>query len=328
VRFVFSANDHLFATVADLSLCDQQKSIDKYIRLCEDKIRQTYPNVGDNVDVINSDEDFNAGDTYVEVWDGREKILSLIEREVVNEICERIFEQRNWYEWKTSVSIAEAQMNVQLPPSIIRWVCAKEGVTTNKSTTYWRILTDELDRIHQQIELIRSLEHLKESTHGTMPIACYLEDMKDTLMKAFPEDIDLQIVSKGGFDEELFASDTSLFHLKRKGNRVDVLVEHFINVVEWSLWDCNYPKAVTTLQQQAARKGIDCQLQLPDGISFLRSIEMSRDLSLQQCIEEFLQPFPEVIGNVKFWNFVINWGKMSSCYDKSGSLQENAMAEI
>ena len=301
VRFVFSANDDLFARVTDLdsSSCDISKSIEAYIHSCEDKIRQTYPNVGDNIEVINIDDDMNAGDTYVQVWDDfDEGALSLREREVVIEICERIFDQRDWYRWKAFVLIIEAERQIKIPASIIRWVCAKRFVDTNKSATLWRISSDEIDRISRQVKFFTDVEQIKNLTGIEIPIACYWEDTKGVSIETFPENIDLLIVSKAGFDE-LLASNASLLTLKRKYDRVNILAEHFINVANWSLWDCLYPKAVAALQKQAKRKDIDCELQLPDAIAFSRSVEISQALTLQQCVEELLQPLSRVISDAK-----------------------------
>lgn len=303
VRFVFSADEHFFSRVTNLSLLHLHESIDKYIQLCEDEIRQIYPNTGNNVDVINIDDDINAGETCVEFWDDPEGILGLSECETVIAICERVFEQRKWYEWKKSVSLIEAQMQLEIPSSVIRWVCAKELVNTNKSATLWRIFSDELDNIEHQVEFIKSVEYLTRQISINTPIACYLEDIKETPITTIlpQEDISLLVASKTGFDDEFFEANSSLFNIERKGNRVDVIAEHFVNVVEWSLWDSSYSKAATTLQKQAERSNMSCKPHLPDSISFFWSREIAQHLTLQQCIEEFLHSLEKIISNAKFW---------------------------
>ncbi|MCB0166618.1 MAG: hypothetical protein KDI79_20485 [Anaerolineae bacterium] len=299
VRFVFSANDNLFASRGDLSLYDIPKSVAKYIRLCEDKIRQTYPNIGDNIDVINSDDDISAGETNVEVSDDLEGNLGLVEQKVVTEICERIFEQLNWYVWKTFVLISEAKFNVKLPASIIRWICAKGLINANKSTSLWRILPEDLDGIDRHVEFVMNEFQLTNLARTGVSTACYLEDMQKVSIATLPKNVNLLVASRDGFDDELFASDSSLFSLQIIGNRLNILAEHFVNIVEWSLWDCVYHKAANTLQAQANKKGIDCELQLPDAISFSQSIQVTQNLTVQQCIQTSLQSLSKVIDNAK-----------------------------
>lgn len=307
VRYVFSASDNLFANEDDLSICNVPKSIDTYIRLCQDKLRQVYPNTGGNVDVIDSDDDASASGTYVDFWDTLDDASASNEIENVTKICNDVFNQGRWYEWESLVFILDVKNRVELPASIIRWVMAKNLIDTKKSANLWRFQPDDIHKISKFVTFVTDKVQLKGSSHQGVPIACYLEDMRKVPLAMLPEDTDVLVASRDGFDGDLFLADSSLFHLYKMGEQVDVTAEHFVNVVKWSGWKWSYPIFVNALEEQAERKEIICKIQLSDqqddqdidGISFQISRNISPEITLQEFIEEALAVLSETVSNTK-----------------------------
>ncbi|MEW5956220.1 MAG: hypothetical protein AB1801_00730 [Chloroflexota bacterium] len=305
VRYVFSATD-LSLNLSDLSRYNIDESIQKYISLCQEELQQIYPQAV--IEVIDSDSTMGATETYVEALDNFEETPDLDEIEVVKDICNRIFDQRNWFVWQNFVPIIEVKDDKLLPLSIIRWACANgliEG--TSKSTGYWRILSDDIPKIRKLVVLVKSQEHLENLPVRNFAVACFLEDMKFVPIVAIPEDFKLLVVSSEGFNEDLFKPDTSLFLIRRMGHQAEIEVEHFVDSVEWSDSPWRYPTYAGALAHQAKRKGMDCKTQLAernerqeiDGISFRLLKDVMPELTLQNLVEESLLALSEVISDAE-----------------------------
>lgn len=310
VRYPFSAAD-LFANWSDLTQYDTDGSAKKYARLCGEALKHTYPNAV--IEIIDTDAadrgQPGSAETYVEIWTNFEEAPDIEETEVVEDICQRVFERVNdWLVSRNLISISRAKDFSIIPPSAIRWACANdllEGVS--KATGYWNVPLNELLRIGEIIEFIDSNESLKSSQTQKLVMACHLEDVKAIHVIVIPEQIKFLVASREGFGNSFFKPDNSLFLIHRIDRQAQVEVEHFIDVVRWSDPRWTYHSYAEALFKQAKRKGIKCSYQRTerngnqeiDGISFQLSKELTQDLTLHILVDEVSSMLSNVVNDAK-----------------------------
>jgi len=295
VHYVFSANDDLFAGVSDLSRYKVDKTVDEYIRLCESELRRVYPKA--MVEVINSDSAMSAADTYVESWDDFEESSDSDEITRVNEICNRIYNQRNWFKLKEFIPIIEVKNHSRIPLPAIRWLCVNgllEGISNTLG--HWELLFEKIVQIHELVTFLDSLERLEVVSNSTL-IACYLENIGDIPILTVPTHLKFLVAARDGFHDTFFEPDTSLFLIRREKGQAQVTVEHFIDAVDrWSDSRWIDPEYVKALGKQSERKGIEYSFQEVNqkgkkeivGISFFLSVSIRQEMTLKTLITDVL----------------------------------------
>jgi hypothetical protein len=310
VRYPFSAAD-LFANWSDLTQYDTDESAKKYARLCGEALKLTYPNAV--IEVIDTDAadkgQSGFAETYVETWTNFEETPDIEETKVVEDICQRVFDQVNdWLVSRNLIPISHAKDFSKIPPAAIRWACVNdllEGVS--KATGYWNVPLDELLKIGEIIEFVDSNEALESSQTQKLVMTCYLEDVKDTPVIVIPEQINLLVTSKEGFSNPFFKPDNSLFLVHRVDRQAQVEVEHFVDVGKWSDLQWSYDTYARMLSSQLTGKKIGFNYQWAerndnqeiDGVSFTLSKELTEQITLQILVDEVLHMLLEVVNDTE-----------------------------
>lgn len=313
IHYTFNSND-LFLNLGDLdaSLYKIDESIQQYVDLCKTELQVIYSEaeievVADN-GAISTAEIYVESLIYVEDKNDFQEMPDPDEFDTVANICERVFSEQfnDWTIPKEFMPIAQVRNHVKIPLAVVRWLCVNRLIQdTSNSTGRWQIGFDEVSKIQGLIELVANQEQLEILPNQSVPTMCYLEDLKDIFVITIPEHINLLIVSKNGFDNDLFTPDSSLLLIRRVEHQVEVVVEHFVDVMGWSNSRWRYPVYVEKLESQAKQKGITCKKQSAkrngkeevDGVTFQLSKKLTQEITLQRFVDEVLYTLSEVVSN-------------------------------
>ncbi|MCB0181406.1 MAG: hypothetical protein KDI62_24480, partial [Anaerolineae bacterium] len=226
VYYVFNP-EYLFLNFSDLNRYKVDECIQEYTRLCQEELLNSYP----QAEVV-----VNEGSTieiYVEALDDKfEQTPDPSEQNVIEVICNRIYDSHNWVKIRDYIPVIEVKNRTKIPLPVIRWGCKQkliEGV--NNSTGRWDIVLSDIPEMEELIFIIDGHIPIQLPSTQIAAITCYLEDYNNISVMDIPENTSLLVASIEGFDEKLFTADNALWEIYRKGNQIDLEIEHFNDIV-------------------------------------------------------------------------------------------------
>lgn len=296
VRYEFSANE--LEGVLTSSRNDIERSVEKYIRLCEKSLQREYPNA--EIEIANTNQAEISTSTLVYNKSGDE-IHS--ENEIVETLCQQVYNKFDWVVSKNLVPISElSTSHTDLPRSLVRWACNQDLIDgAGKPYGYWDVPLKMLLQLNKHIEIIINETDIATSSHQLK--AGYLEEVGNVALMQIPEQVKLLLATRHGFETPFFEADTSAIFVSRKSFQAHIIVEHFVDIKKWKHPEWPYPQFADELIKQAKKKGIECKFQTDvrdrsetiDGVSFHFVEAIETGASLETLVSKVLSCLTEVV---------------------------------
>lgn len=298
VRYGFNA-DNLHSAIKPTH--KENESIEKYARLCENALHDEYPNAGIEVIWDNVAEGVlpTSMETLVYVSHDFEESEDYSEAEIVERRCEDIYRQFGWLVPEHSVLVVESQIYCDLPAAAVRWACV-EGLIegANRRAGLWNVPIDPLMQFRKECvhfindgtSIVTSRKHIR---------VVIWEDMNDTDVAELPEDVELLISTRDGFDLAHFDSQFASLRVFRSGSETNLVAQQFVDIETWSSSQWSYDAYARTLTEQAKRQGITSSLEVDAqaicGVILTFRESISKGGSLRNLVNSKLKKIAEVI---------------------------------
>ncbi len=226
--------DNLFNDSDDYIRYDANASAQKYVALCQTKLKQEYPNA--EIEILSN----TTGKTEVLRREQRgEDVYGIpdpYEADIVETMCSMIHEDFEWVAPRVWLTAEEAYGLTDIPISVIRWACISELIEgVEKVPGRWRFPVDTYIEFKERGEFANyregSVLSISMTDDSIYEFVCLLEDVLHT--DSFPPETDTLLVISNCFWLTLFGGGDGYLLISRCTSKLILAFEHFLSEAPW-----------------------------------------------------------------------------------------------